>query len=243
MKKSVAVLLTFIFLSLSGSASAEKVVFVTSEWPPYIMSEKGQAAGLDAEIIRELCNRLGVEAEIQILPFKRAMSYVEKGEADAIFSVRQNDDRKKFLYYPSESVMIEKTVILVPKGSGMKINSLDDLKGKAVGVVRGYAYDPKFDNEKGIEKAECNDDAELVKIFAKGRVSLAAGADEGSMRYVCKQAGFEAETVYVLNETPSYIAFSKAKGERGKALNEKFDQALRQLKDEGFIKKIESKYF
>jgi polar amino acid transport system substrate-binding protein len=139
--------------------------------------------------------------------------------------------------------MIEKTVILAPKGSGMKINSLDDLKGKVVGAVRGYAYDPKFDNEKGIEKAECNDDAELVKIFAKGRVSLAAGADEGSMKYLCKKAGFEAEVVYVLNEMPSYIAFSKAKGERGKALNEKFSQALRQLKDEGFIKKIESKYF
>ncbi len=243
MKKSVAVLLTFIFLSLSGSASGEKIVFVTSDQPPYVMSEKGQPSGLDIDIVQELCSRLGVEAEIRVLPWKRALKNAEKGEADAIFAPRNTEERAAFLYYPSEPLIIERTVILAPKGSGIKINSLDDLKGKVVGVVRGYAHDPKFDNEKGIEKAECNDDTELVKIFSNGRVSLIAGSDEGSLRYVCKQSGFEAETVYVLNEAPTYIAFSKAKGEKGKALTEKFSQALRQLKEEGFIKKIESKYF
>ena len=206
------------------------------------MSENGQPSGLDIDIVRELCNRLGVEAEIGSTG-KRALKSMEKGEADAIFAPRNTKERAAFLYYPSEPLTIERPVILAPKGSGMKINSLDDLKGKVVGVVRGYAHDSNFDNEKGIEKVEGNDDAELVKIFSKGRVSLIAGADEGSMKYLCKKAGFEAETVYVLNETPTYIAFSKAKGEKGKALTEKFSQALRQLRDEGFIKKIESKYF
>lgn len=243
MKKSFAVLLTLIFLCSANSAFAEKVVFVTSDQPPYVMSEKGQPSGLDIDIVRELCSRLGIEAEIRVLPWKRALKSVEKGEGDAIFAPRQTEERSAFLYFPSESLIMERTVILAPKGNGIKVDHFDDLKNKTVGVVRGYVYDPKFDNEKGIEKVECNDDAELVKIFAKGRISLIAGSDEGSLRYVCKQTGFEAETVYVLNETPTYIAFSKAKGDRGKALSEKFSQALRQLKDEGSFKKIESKYF
>ncbi len=242
MKKTVATFIMAVLLSLPVSALAEKLLFVTSDQPPYVMSENGQPAGLDIDVIRELCRRLGVEAEIQVLPWKRALYHTEKGDADAIFAPRHTEERAKFLYYPSEPFIIERTVILVPKGSGIKINSLDDLKGKVVGTVRGYSYDPKFDTEKGIEKVECNDDAELVKIFAKGRISLTAGS-EGSMKYLCKKAGFEAETVYVLNDAPTYLAFSKAKGEKGKALAEKFSQALRQLKDDGFFKKIESKYF
>ena len=53
-----------------------------------------------------------------------------------------------------------------------------------------------------------------------------------------------AEVVYVLNEVPGYIAISKkAMGEKGKTLAEKFAETLRQMKKEGIIEKIKSKYF
>jgi len=72
---------------------------------------------------------------------------------------------------------------------------------------------------------------------------LAAGADEGSVRYLCKKASLETEVVYVFSEAPSYIAFSKKLGEKGKALADKFSEALKKLKEEGFIEKVQSKYF
>ena len=230
-------------LLLPGMAFAEKLVFVTADWPPYVLSENGKTSGIDTEIALELCKRLGIEGEVQSLPWKRALKMVEKGEADAIFAPRYNEERAAFLYYPSEPLNIEKTVILARKGSGIKVSGLDDLKGKAVGIVRGYDYDPKFNTYKEIEKIECNDDAELAKIFARERISLAASSDEWVMKYLCKKAGVETETVYVLNETPSYIAFSKAKGEKSKSLCDRFSEALRQLKQEGFIEKVQAKYF
>lgn len=243
MKKMFMTVILAALLLLPSMAFAEKIVFVSTDWPPYVMSENGKTTGIDTEIVLELCKRLGVEAEIQILPWKRALKTVEKGEADAIFAPRHNEERAAFLYYPSEPLNIEKTVILARKGSGIEVAGPDDLKGKAVGTVRGYTYDPKFDTYKDIEKIECNDDAELVKIFSKGRVPLAASCDEATLRYLCKKAGFDAETVYVMNETPSYIAFSKAKGEKSKSLCDRFSEALRQLKPEGFIEKIQAKYF
>jgi polar amino acid transport system substrate-binding protein len=243
MKKMFATVILAALLFLPGIALAEKVLFVSTDWPPYVMSENGKPSGIDTEIVLELCKRLGIEADIQVLPWKRALKNVEKGEADAIFAVRHNEERAAFLYYPSEPLNIEKTVIIAGKGSGIKVTGLDDLKGKSVGTVRGYTYDPKFDTHKEIEKIDCNDDAELVKVFTKGRVPLAASCDEITLKYLCKKAGVETETVYVLNETPSYIGFSKAKGEKGKSLCDKFSEALRQLKKEGFIEKVQSKYF
>jgi len=146
MKKRLFAALTVLILLLLPiiTLAGEKIVFSTSEWEPYIMLESGKISGFNVDIIHELCKRLGFEADIKVFPFKRALMSVKQGESDAIFSVRQNKERAEYLYYPSESINIERTVIIARKGSGIKINGLDDLKGKEIGIVGGYAYDPSF---------------------------------------------------------------------------------------------------
>ncbi|RLC19152.1 MAG: hypothetical protein DRI57_07540 [Deltaproteobacteria bacterium] len=245
MKRLLVILIVAVLFSLPATALAEKVVFGTAKWPPYVMvSEKGQISGLDVEIVQEMCKRLKIEAKFWVLPWKRAVKYTEKGKVDAIFAMRHNEERAKFAFYPSEPILMERTVILARKGSGIKITKVDDLNDKIVGVVRGYAYSPEFDKHQGIKKSVCDDDEQVVKMFGKKRILLAAGIDEGSMKYLCKKNGVEAEAVYVLNEVPGYIAVSKkAMGEKGKALADKFAETLRQMKKEGVIEKIKSKYF
>ncbi len=244
MKKLLIALIVAGLLFLPAGALAEKLVFVTSDWPPYIMSEHGKPSGLDVEIVQELCKHLGIESEIQVIPWKRAVKYAKEGKADAIFAIRHTEERAGFLYYPSEALNLERTVIFAQKGSGIKINKIDDLKGKLIGTVRGYVYGPEFDNYQGLKrKDECKDDRELMKLFAKGRVPLIATPDEGTVKYLCKKEGIKAEVAYVLNETPSYIAFSKTLGEKGRAMAEKFGQMLLKLKKGGVIQKIESRYF
>ncbi len=243
MKKLVVALLFSVIFSLPMNALAEKLVFGTAEWPPYVFTENGQPTGIHTEVVLELCKRLNIEPEIQVLPWPRALVYLEKGRTDAIFSARRTEERDKFMLCPSEPIMMEKTVMMALKGSGIKISKLDDLKDKNVGVVRKYTYTPEFDSYQGMKQIVCDNDEQLVKMFAAKRFLLAASSDEGSIKYLCKKAGVEAEVVYVLSETPSYIGFSKAKGEESKALADKFGEALRKLKEEGFVEKVQSKYF
>lgn len=243
MKKIVITLTMIILLSLPVSALADKLVFATTDWPPYIISGKDKPTGMDVEIVLEVCKRLGIEPKIHVLPWKRAIQYAKNGNADAIFAIRKTEERAKFLYYPSDPINLERTVILTQKGSGVKVAGPDDLKGKKVGVVMGYKYGPKFDSNTSIKKMESDSDKQLVNVFAKKRISLAAGIDEGTMRYLCKKAGIETEVLLVLNEVPSYIAFSKTKGEKGKAMAEKIGKTIGQLRNEGVIKKIQDKYF
>jgi polar amino acid transport system substrate-binding protein len=236
--------MTVVMIFLPTIALAETLVIATSLWPPYVVEEKGKLTGIDVEVVRELCRRLAIKSDIRVYPWKRALRYMEKGEADALFAPRRTPEREKFMYYPSEPIHMEKTVLIVPKGSGITITKLDDLKNRIVGVVRGYSYDPEFDKYPHMEKSVCDDDEQLVKMFVHKRISIIAGADEGSLRYLCKKAGVEVEVAYVFSAIPSYIAFSKkATGERGKILAEKFGEALRELKKSDFIPKVESKYF
>jgi len=245
MKKLIATLsLMAGLLALPAGALAEKLVFIASEWPPYAMQEKGQPTGMQVEVVLSLGKRLGFDIEIQILPWKRALMRVEKGEADAVFTPFRTEEREKYMYFTAEPLIIQKLAIVAKKGSGIKAAKIDDLKGKAVGVVRGYVYGSEFDNYQGFKRKDpSKDDRQLIKKFVNNRVPLIMSSDEGVTRYLCKQAGVEIETVYVLNETPGYIGFSKTLGEKGKTLAEKFSQALRQLKEEGVIQKIEGKYF
>jgi ABC-type amino acid transport substrate-binding protein len=166
---------------------------------------------------------------------------MEEGEADAVFSVKQTEERSKFLYYSSEPIGFERSVILALKGSGIKVNSLDDLKGSMVGTVRGYAPGLILEDYPGIKVVECNNEAHLGKMLAKGRFSLAVGF-EINIKYFSKLAGIDVETIYVLEEGQSYIGFSK-KAIKDKSLPEKFGKILRTLKEGGVIRQIESKYF
>lgn len=245
MKKFFAALsFTAVLLTLPAGVMAEKLVFATADWPPYIMRKEGKPSGLNTETVLELCRRLGFEAEIRILPWKRALMYVRKGEADAVFAPRKTEERAKFMYYMSEPLNMERTVIVARKGSGIRAKRLDDLKGKVVGVVRGYTYGPELDNYQGFQRKDpCRDDRQMVKKFASSRFPLIVSSDEGVSKYLCKQAGVEIETVYVLSEIPSYIAFSRTLGEKGKTLAEKFSRVLRELKEEGVVRKIEAEYF
>lgn len=221
---------------------AEELVFVTSIWPPYVIEENGKIEGIDADTVREICKRQGIDGKIQNVPWKRALYLVEKGEADAIFSPKSNEERAAFLFFPKEPLNIEKTVIAAKKGSKISASSLNDFEGKIIGIVRGYVYSPEFDKHPALRKKTCDNDDQMVAMLNQNRLELIVG-EEGGIKFIAKKLGFQIETVYILEETPNFVAFSKTKGEKGKSMAENFSQTLIDLKEDGTYEKIRSKYF
>ncbi len=244
MKKLFAALMIAVFIGLPGYALAEKLTIGIPDWPPYFFEENGKKTGVNVEIIQEVCKRNGIEADIQLVPWKRALKEVEDGRMDAMAAPVYTEERAKFMYFTSEHLNIEKNVFLKLKGSEANASKLDDLKDKAVGFVREYKFTPEFDNNRSIKKVECDDDKQLVKILGAKRIEFALG-EEGVLKYLGKKAGIQLETVFVLTEVKNFIGLSqKALGEkRGKELAEKFSKTLQDLNKEGFIEKVKSKYF
>lgn len=242
-RKLPYIILTVLFSLLSLNTSAEKLVFVTADWPPYVFTEAGKLTGIHVEIVREASQRLGLEVEIESVPWARAVKQVKEGHATAIFSPKKNTEREVFLYFPTEPLGIEKNVIVTQQQSATALSSLEELKDKVIGVVRGYAYSQIFDDNQTLKKDVAKNDIQMLKKLEKKRADLAAG-EESALRYIRKQLNLqEIKTIYVLSELPTYIAFSKsALGEKGEAFAEQFGQMLRQLKKEGFVQEIEQKY-
>lgn len=229
---------------LPKNVLAEKIVFATTQVPPFIYKENGEWRGIDADMIREICKKHGLEAEFKDLPWKRGLNDVEKGKVDGMFPLFRTEERIKFMYFPSEYIDTVKTVILVQKGSDIKVNSLNELKDKRIATVAGFSYGDMFDAYTGLKKDECNDMETQAKMLHKGRVEAAVVPDM-AFKFICKQLGFQEsfETAYIISEDHNYVGFSmKLPGEKGKLLAEKFEQSLRQLREEGVEEKILAKY-
>ena len=165
----------------------------------------------------------------KVVPWKRALEMTRIGVADGILAPIHTEEREKFLYYPSEAIMVEKTVFLGLKGTPLKIARTDDLEKIEVGVVRGYAYTPEFDNNTRIKKIVCNNEQEMVNMIDAGRIPVIIG-EETVLRYVGKTMTppVDFDTLLVLTEAPNYACFSrKALGEKGQELTDRFSMTLR----------------
>lgn len=232
-------------ITFNSANGLEAFTASSEDYPPYEYMEHGEFKGLDIEIIRAVSKRLGITANIQFLPWSRAMQNVKMGRDDAIFPVFKTKEREKFLYYPSENISSEKNVLIVKYDSNKSAKSIEDIRGWRIGVAADNSYGEEFDNfTEIIRDTSVNNDALIKKLKGKKRLD-AIIMNELVFDMVVKQKGYEGwfrKLEYVPNEAGLYIAFSKEKGESSKKLAEQFGSTLKQLKKEGVIQKILDKY-
>lgn len=243
MKKCIAFILPVLFLA-PMIALAEKMIFVTDgQSPPLVFKDNGKFVGSDVEIVTEICKRAGIEPEIHDYPLKRALMMTEKGEAAGIFTIFRTEERDQFLYFPEETINTVRTMVIGRKYSGFRINSLEDLRDKAIGVMDGRKYGPEFDNIPGLKKEFLKTKEQMILMLNKGRVDVILNSEE-PFKHEVRKMGIEDkfEMLYLVRENPVYVAFSKTLGEKGEKLSKVFSEALKQMKADGTYEKILNKY-
>lgn len=237
--------LLFVFVCLVSFFSisyAEEIIFVFEEYPPYEYLENGKFVGLDIDIVREVCKRIGSKPIFRVRPWKRCLLEMKNGESDAVLSLFNTPERNEFLYYPTEHLFFEQNVILARKERNLTVSNLDDLKKLNVGIIAGYSYGEKFDHYKGITKESCKSPEEMLKKLDAGRMDVGIG-NSLVCKYLNKKLGFdEIESIYILLNDPMYVAFSKASKLDGETLSKKFSETLKKMREEGFFEHIEKKY-
>lgn len=96
-------ILVIVFLaSLSLAAQGQALRIVSEAWPPYVYEENGVLRGLDYEATQLVLQRLGVAAEWQLMPWKRCLLALERGQADAILDVFHTSEREASMLFPAE---------------------------------------------------------------------------------------------------------------------------------------------
>ena len=146
----------------SIKSKGKLVVGTSADYPPYEFHKeidgKDQIVGFDIEIAKQLAKDLGVELEIKDMAFDGLLVALQADKVDMIFAgMTPTDERKQNadfsdIYYEATHRFILRS------GDETAITSMDDLKGKKIGVQKGSV-------QEGI--AQANFDAANIKSLDK----------------------------------------------------------------------------
>ncbi|MBQ6825496.1 MAG: basic amino acid ABC transporter substrate-binding protein [Clostridia bacterium] len=244
MKKftKILALLAVVCLVLScaacGSKDTEKLVMGTNaSFPPYeFTDDAGNIVGIDAEIAAAVAEKLGKELEIKDMDFDSLLTAVQSGSIDfALAGMTVTDERKETVDF-SDTYATGVQVVIVSENSAIK--TVDDLQGKKIGVQTGTTGDIYCTDDYGQDMVKQYQNGALaVAALKNGQVDCVVIDNEPAKNYVKANEGLIIlETEYVKEDYAA--AISKDNNE----LLKDFNNALKELKEEGKIDEIINKY-
>lgn len=247
----VTMLLLFFSVSIVG-AEKTKLTIVTDDWPPYEFKtgEPGNESitGFSTEVIMAILNKMniGINDSIKQHPWVRAEKMLLAGDADLLYTAASNEDREKETYYAYEPLIDSSWSFFIRKEDEGKIkyDSLDDFKGKKIGVVRGYSYTKEFwdyvKKEQSFEEV-VSDDLNVKKLAGKRFDIILIDYVNGVS--LLKKMNLADKVIALpnpLKKVSLYAVFSKKTVE--KSFVDKFSEELKAFKATEGYKAIYDKY-
>lgn len=216
---------------LSLCAQGQTLRIVSEAWPPYIYEENGELHGLDYEATRIVLQRLGVQAEWQMLPWKRCALALEQGKADAILGSYRTRESEAALLFPSEPLSRIDLVLFYAKNRPYPFRALADLQGLRIGVSSRYRYSDRAFAESAqfVREPAPNHAANFGKLMRE-RVHLVVN-DRYAGRFVLDSMGLNDAITYhpqVIGRDFLYLGLRRKAGLDD--LAEDFARELRLLK-------------
>lgn len=252
--KTVKFLLIAMMVLLATHVQAkewDKVrIGVDATFPPFASKNAdGELEGFDIDIGNALCAQMQVQCEWVVQDWDGIIPGLLARKYDAILSSMSiTEERKKKVlfsdkYYNTPAAWIAK------KGSGIDPSDKADLQGKTVGVQRGTTQD-KYVTETLSDvvtvKRYTGQDEAFLDMKA-GRLDLlfidSLAGDEGFLK---KEAGAEFEFIGDFVSEPVAI-FGEGTGvafrKRDKDLAQRFNDAIKAIRENGVYKEINARYF
>lgn len=146
MKKFICLLTVIWAIVAATSAQAYKpFVIGTDEWEPYEYKQGNKTIGLSTEIVQEVFDQCNTVIEsITDYPWVRGEMMLIRGDLDGLYTAAYNAERAEKVKYPNVSLVDSSWVLYSKRDKNLKYTKLEDLKGKSIGLVRGYRYTPEF---------------------------------------------------------------------------------------------------
>jgi polar amino acid transport system substrate-binding protein len=214
MKRLIALVLLGILVLLScvQPVPAEKLRVITEEYPPYnYTDEKGVLTGTSTALVKGVLDKLGVKAVIEVLPWSQGYEIVKNNPDSALYSMARTPERELDFMWVGPIGSYDNW-LYAKKGSGVKVNTLDDAKGvRSIAVVKNEAGQQTLAKNGFINFVYADSTADGLKKLAAGDADLWLGT-RADVELVAKQAGVDPanlEPAVQVGTSDLYIAFNK----------------------------------
>lgn len=227
----------------AASGDIPQLIIGSDEREPYnYISYDGDFVGIDVDIAKEACDRMGYEPVFKRIIWEKRENYLDEGKVDCLwggFTMTGLEDK----YDWAGPYMSSSHAAAVRSDSG--ICKLSDLQGKSIAVqatskTENVIISGKNDKITGIAKVySFSTMDEVYACLRKGYTDAIAG-DETSLKAFAMEAP-EAYSILPESIYMSEIGAAFKKGENG-GLADKLDKILQEMEEDGTISEIVEKY-
>ena len=228
--------------SLSDVQDAGTLVVGTEgTYRPFTFHDaSGDLTGYDVEIVTAVAEKLGVEPKFQETQWDAIFAGLDAGRFDIIANQVSISDEREAKYELSEPYTVSPGVVIVAKDN-TDIDSLASLSGKTTAQsLSSNWYDLAKENGANVESVEGW--AQAIALLEQGRVDATLNDKLTFLDYKATDAAGAADLkVAAETDDPSRNAFVVKKGET--ALVSAVNDALDELRADGTLAKISTKYF
>jgi len=130
------------------------------DYPPFTFYDKNaQVSGIDIEQIQEMADRLDIQINIKLVPWKRLLKMTKNGDVVGSFALFKTPERERFSVF-TYPVHYSTFKLFTTKKHEISYSSVNDLYGKRIGIEAGFVVSDEFD------KASLRGDITLIQIFS-----------------------------------------------------------------------------
>ena len=221
---------------LTTVTEGKLIMATNAEFPPYEYYDGDNIVGIDAEVAELIAQKLGLTLEIADIDFDSIVPGVQTGKYDmGMAGMTVNEERQQKVNFTDPYAKGVQVVIVKEGGS---VASLDDIKGKKIGVQQTTTGDIYATDEYGEEAmVRYQNGALAVEGLKSGKVDCVIIDNEPAKAYVKANTGLKIlDTEYANEDYAICIAKENDK------LLEKVNAALKELIADGSVQKIVDKY-
>lgn len=205
------ILLSCLLISLNVSARAADVRLATLEYPPY-SSVSLPERGSIVELTTRAFAATGNSVQIDFLPWARALAELRKGNYDGILLLWPEEIISEQLI-ASRPLLYSELGFFIRQDTPVAFTELSQLKGRKVGIARGYGY-PKDILNSGIVSEEGTDDLTNLRKLAAGRFDLVLLEQQVGLHLLSREPALQKNLAWqgqILARIPLFVGFAQPK--------------------------------
>lgn len=176
---ALACLISCLSTAAQNDASALKLKHGSLGLEQLSIIEDGKViGGFKHDLLQEIAKRLDWTVDHSYCPFQRCLRSMADGKLDIMVFISVNQQRSEYMDF----VQIWKIPRTIPfftlRGREQELTRYEDLKNLRIGVVNGYAYFSRFDNDTTLNKSIVLKESQLPKMLMAGRIDTYIGFNQ-----------------------------------------------------------------
>ena len=219
----------------------ELIVAMEGTWSPWTYhDESGALVGYDVEVAQGIAEKLGVKAAFVEGEFNGLLAGLDAGRYDMIVNGVDIDEGRKEKYDFSEPYAYGRTAVIV-RADDDSIQTMEDLNGKQTANTIESTY-AAVAQKYGAEVTGVDDLNQTFELLLNGRIDATLNAEVSYTDYMNAHPAAQIKIDCLAPESTE-TAIPMRKGEETASLREAVNKALAEMKEDGTLSALSTKYF